>query len=449
MDAVLKGSALRHEFEHRIVAQSGEVRWLRARWKIQRDERGRAARVVGVVMDVTTQKLAEDEVRRMERQLRQAQRLEALGTMASGIAHDFNNILGAMLGYGEMALRDAPRGSRLHRDLDNIMIAGERGRALVDRILAFSRSGAGERVAVHVEAVVCEALDLLSAKLPANVRVEIDLRAARAAMLGDPTQVHQVFVNLATNAVQAMASGGVLRVSLEALRLDAPRLVTTGEVSPGEFLVLKVLDSGAGIAPQILERIFDPFFTTKEVGVGTGLGLSLVYGIVAELGGAIDVASTVGQGSAFIVYLPRAGDAIEERPSEQQQVPRGDGQRVLVVDDEELLVKLAIRTLEDLGYAPVGFASSAAALEAFRAEPGLFDAIVTDERMPGLSGSELIREVRGIQRTIPILLVGGYVGGQVTALALEAGADEVLKKPLLARELATSLARVLRAQPAH
>jgi CheY-like chemotaxis protein len=364
--------------------------------------------------------------------------------MAGGIAHDFNNILGAMLGYGEMALRGVPTGTRLHRDLENIMIAGERGRALVDRILAFSRSGVGERVAVHVEAVICEVLELLSPKLPANVRVELDLRAARAAMLGDPTQVHQVFMNLATNAVQAMASGGVLRVSLETLRLDEPCLVTTGKVSAGEFLVLKVIDCGVGIAPEILERIFDPFFTTKEVGVGTGLGLSLVYGIVAELGGAIDVASAVGRGSAFTVYLPRAGDAVEQQPGEQTPLPRGNGQRVLMVDDEELLVKLAIRTLEGLGYAPVGFASSVAALEAFRADAGLFDAIVTDERMPGLTGSELIREVRAMRPAIPILLVGGYVGGQVTALALEAGADEVLKKPLLARELATSLARVLR-----
>ncbi len=262
-------------------------------------------------------------------------------------------------------------------------------------------------------------------------------------MLGDPTQVHQVIMNLATNAVQAMASGGVLRVSLEPLRLDAPHLVTTGKVSPGEFLVLKVIDSGGGIAAEILERIFDPFFTTKEVGVGTGLGLSLVYGIVAELGGAIDVASAAGKGSAFSVYLPRAGDAVEAQ-SEQTQLPRGAGQRVLVVDDEELLVKLAIRTLEELGYAPVGFASSVAALQAFRADAAKFDAVVTDERMPGLTGSELIREVRALRPEIPVLLVGGYVGGQVTALALEAGADEVLKKPLLARELATSLARVLR-----
>ena len=446
------GKTARLEMETRML-WGGETRWIHITGLVTRDAFGAVLRWTGATRDVTARRLAEEErrlseeeLKRLEQQLRQGQRLEALGNMAGGIAHDFNNILGAILGYGEMALRDAPKGSRLHRDLDNIMIAGERGRALVDRILAFSRSGAGERVAVHVEAVVREALELLSAKLPDNVRFETDLRAARAATLGDPTQVHQVFMNLATNAVQAMASAGVLRVSLETVRLDAPRLATTGEVPPGEFLVLKVIDTGVGIAPEILEQIFDPFFTTKQAGVGTGLGLSLVYGIVAELGGAIDVASTVGKGSAFIVYLPRAGDATEERSSEQPQVPRGDGQRVLVVDDEELLLTLAIRTLEELGYAPVGFALSAAALEAFRAEPGLFDAIVTDERMPGLSGSELIREVRAIRRAIPILLVGGYFGGQVTALALEAGADEVLNKPLSARDLAMSLARVLRSR---
>jgi PAS domain S-box-containing protein len=439
------GETPRLDIVMRLLRPDG-LRWIHLIGMCLRDAAGVPVRWAGSVTDITEHKRAEEELNRLEGQLRQAQRLESLGTMAGGIAHDFNNILGAMLGYGEMALRDAPKGSRLHRDLDNIMIAGERGRALIDRILAFSRSGVGERVAVHVEAVVREVLDLLSAKLPDHIRIEADLRAARAATLGDPTQVHQVFMNLATNAVQAMASDGVLRVSLDTERLAAARLATTGELPPGEFLVLKVIDSGAGIAPEILERIFDPFFTTKEVGVGTGLGLSLVYGIVAELGGAIDVASTVGQGSTFTVYLPRAGDATEERSSEQPQLPRGNGQRVLVVDDEELLLTLAIRTLDELGYAPVRFASSTAALEAFRAEPGRFEAIVTDERMPGLSGSALIREVRGIRSAIPILLVSGYVGGQITALALEAGADEVLKKPLRASDLAMSLARVLRSR---
>jgi PAS domain S-box-containing protein len=389
---------------------------------------------------------AEDALRRSERDLRQAQRLEAMGTLAGGIAHDFNNILGAVLGYGEMALRNAPKGSRLRRDLDSIMTAGERGRALVDRILAFSRSGVSERIAVHVEKVVREALDLIEAKLPEGIRVETKLRAGRAAMLGDPTQVHQVLMNLGANAVQAMSSGGTLSVSLDAVHFDVTRAATIGTVALGDYIVLNVADSGSGIAPEILDRIFDPFFTTKEVGVGTGLGLSLVHGIVAEVGGAIDVTSTPGAGSVFTVYLPRAGEATADDEAKAPALPRGNGEQVLIVDDEEALVRLTTETLAELGYVPVGFTSSVAALEAFRAHPERFDAVITDERMPGMSGSELISEARAIRGTVPILLVSGYLGAAVVQGARDAGADALLNKPLSARELATSLARVLHSQ---
>ena len=430
--------------EYRVVHPDGSVHWLQAKGRMFLSRDGRPMRLVGFMQDVTERRHTEEEFRRMEGRLRQAQRLEAMGTLAGGIAHDFNNILGAILGYGEMALRDAAQGSRLRRDLDSIITAGERGRALVDRVLAFSRSAVGERVAVHVEKVAREALDLLSAKLPPDVTLHAKLHAGRAAMLGDATQVHQVLMNLATNAIQAMPSGGTLRVSLDAVRIDTARVPTIGTIAAADYVVLKVADTGSGIAPEVMDRIFDPFFTTKEVGTGTGLGLSLVHGIVAELGGAIDVASTPGAGSTFTVYLPRSGDVEAfNKDEEELAMPRGDGQRVLVVDDEEPLVSLATRTLDELGYESVGFTSSAAALAAFRADPGRFDAVVTDERMPGMSGSALIREVRGIRRAIPILLVSGYVGKDVVRRAYNAGADEVLKKPLSPRELATSLARVL------
>jgi CheY-like chemotaxis protein len=207
-----------------------------------------------------------------------------------------------------------------------------------------------------------------------------------------------------------------------------------------------VADGGTGIAPDVLDRIFDPFFTTKDVGVGTGLGLSLVHGIVTEVGGSIDVASTPGQGSVFTVYFPRYGNAADRTADELAAAPRGNRQQVLVVDDEEPLVDLATRTLEELGYVPVGFTSSGAALAAFRAEPQRYHAVITDERMPGLSGSALIREVRAIRSSIPILLMSGYIGGIVTSRAYNSGATEVLKKPLSARELATSLARALHPQ---
>jgi PAS domain S-box-containing protein len=373
--------------EYRVVVSPGAApRWLQAKGRALVDAQGEPDRLVGFVLDVTEKHKAEEELRRLERQLRLAQRLEAMGTLAGGIAHDFNNILGAILGYGEMALRDAPKGSRLRRDLDSIMTAGERGRALVDRVLAFSRSGLGERIAVHVEEVVGEALDLLAAKLPETIRVQAKLRAGRAAMLGDPTQVHQVLMNLVTNAVQAMPSGGTLLVSLDAIRRDAERAATIGSVPAGDHVVLTVADTGSGIPRDIIDRIFDPFFTTKDVGTGTGLGLSLVHGIVTDLGGAIDVASVPGQGSEFTVYLPRSGDAVESDEGEAAAMPRGDGERVLIVDDEEPLATLATRTLEELGYVPTGFTSSTAALAAFRADPARFDAVITDERMPGADG---------------------------------------------------------------
>jgi len=441
--AHIEGGAPTYDVEFRIVMPGGGVRWFRQRGIALRDASGKAYRVVGSIGDVTEQHKAEEDLRRLERQLRLAQRLEAMGTLAGGIAHDFNNILGAILGYGEMALRDAAKGSRLARDLDSIVVAGERGRALVDRVLAFSRSAVGERVPVHVEKVVREALDLISAKLPPSVTLHAKLHAGPAAMLGDATQVHQVLMNLATNAVHAMPAGGTLRVSLAAARIEAPRTPTLGNVPAGDYLILEVADTGTGIAPEIVDKIFDPFFTTKEVGTGTGLGLSLVHGIVSELGGAIDVASKPGTGSTFSVYLPRCGDALDSLQEEEPELPRGDGQRVLVVDDEEPLVRLATRTLEELGYAPTGFTSSSAALAAFRADPQRFDAVITDERMPGMSGSALIREVRGIRDRIPVVLMSGFVGGAVASRAREAGAEEVLKKPLSVRDLAASLARVL------
>ena len=441
-----------YAIDYRVVLPGGTIRHMRSVGRPVPPEAGDVDEYIGTTSDVTERVEAEaaliarhEELRHMEARLRHAQRLESMGTLAGGIAHDFNNILGAILGYGERALHEAPRGSRMRRDLESILAAGERGRALVDRVLTFTRSGVGERVAVDVEEVIREALDLIAAQLPAGIAIETDLRAGHAAMQGDPTQVHQVFMNLATNAIHAMPSHGTLRVTLETMRFDTERVATLGTILPTDYIVLKVADTGIGIAPEILERIFDPFFTTKEVGVGTGLGLSLVHGIVTEVGGAIDVSSTPDQGSVFAVYLPRVGDASSDAKRGEQTMPQGDGQRVLFVDDEEPLVRLATETLEDLGYAPVGFTSSTTALEAFRADPKGFDAVITDERMPGMSGSALIEKVRSIHRSVPIVLVSGYVGGMVSTMAYNAGANEVLKKPLSARELAVSLARVLRA----
>ena len=435
--------------EYRVVHPDGGVRWLQAKGRMFFDDQGRPARVVGFMLDVTERRQAEEELRRLESRLRQAQRLEAMGTLAGGIAHDFNNILGAILGYGERALGDAPRDSRLHRDLESVLAAGERGRALVDRILTFSRSGAGERIAVHVEGVVREALELVAAKLPQGIAIETALQAGRAAMHGDPTRGAPGVDESRDECRPGDAfRRDLARVAEDGARRCCARRDDRHDRAPRTTSFWRSRTPGPASEPEILDRIFDPFFTTKEVSVGNGLGLSLVHGIVMEAGGAIELASTVGSGSTFTVYLPRAGDASDDLEDAEQAVPQGGGERVLFVDDEEPLVRLATETLEELGYAPVGFTSSAAALEAFRADPKGFDAVITDERMPGMSGSALIRAVRGIRRSVPIVLVSGNVGGMVTTRAYNAGADEVLKKPLSARELATSLARMLQVQPA-
>lgn len=455
--ALFAGEGERLSMEVRYLTPAG-VRWHKLQAICKRDETGQVVRWTGSATDSTAQRQAEEGLRTMERKLRQAQRLESMGTLSGGIAHDFNNILGAILGYGEMAMRDAPKGSRLARDLDSILVAGERGRALVERLLAFSRSGIGERVPVHVEKVVREVIDLVSGKLPSNVTVHASLHAGAAAVLGDATQVHQVVANLATNAVQAMAGGGTLRVELDIEQIEESMAGTLGVKEPGEYVVLTVADSGCGIAPEIIDRIFDPFFTTKDVGSGTGLGLSLVHGIVTELGGAIDVSSTVGDGSTFIVHLPRSGDAVVASGDGEMPPPRGSGQRVLIVDDEEPLMQLATRTLQELGYVAVGFTSSRQALEQFRADPESFDALVTDERMPEMSGSALIREVRGVRSAMPIVLMSGFLDTNTVKIhkgrpvngfdkapnaTAVSGADEILQKPVSGRDLASSLARVL------
>jgi PAS domain S-box-containing protein len=437
------GTGERLAMEARYLVH-GEIRWFSLQAICKRDETGRVIRWTGSTTDITARKQAEEGLKTMESRLRQAQRLESLGTLAGGIAHDFNNILGAILGFGEMALRDVPESSRLARDINGIMIAGERGRALVDRVLAFSRNAVGARVPVHVERVVREALDQVSTKVPPSMVVHTELHGGRAAIVGDATQVHQVVVNLAMNSIQAMHAGGTLQVDLALMRAEAPRAASIGEVVPGDYIVLTVADTGTGIAPEIVDRIFDPFFTTKEVGKGTGLGLSLVHGLVMELGGAIDVASKLGAGSTFVVYLPRSGDVAEGIDEAESSMPQGAGQRVMIVDDEAPLVELATRSLANLGYAPEGFTSSAAALAAFLADPDRFDAIIVDERMPEMSGSALIRVVRSKRDSLPVVLMSGFLEPWAREGALANGADEVLQKPVSARALVTSLARVLR-----
>jgi PAS domain S-box-containing protein len=442
MRAHFEGRTQRFDCEYRVQHASGEWHWLLARGRCLFDNAGKPLRFVGSAIDITAQKRAQADQARLETQLRQSQKMEAIGTLAGGIAHDFNNILGAIMGYSELAAQHAAGNSDLKRYLDNVMLATERARKLVERILGFSRSGLGNRVRFNVQGVVAETLELMEASLPVGIQLRRQLEAGDAAITGDPTDLHQIAMNLCTNAVQAMDRGGTLGVELARYELTAPRVLARGSLAPGAYLRLAVNDTGSGIPPQILERIFDPFFTTKGVGQGTGLGLSLVHGIVTDLGGAIDVASTPGEGTRVEIWLPTEGEIASPALLPSQALPSGDGQVILIVDDEPALVALAEEATAQLGYEPVGFDSSVAAWRAFEAAPERFDAVVTDESMPELQGTELIRRVRQLRPGIPVILMTGHGSVELSQRVAQLGINEMLLKPLHSRDLAEALAQL-------
>lgn len=438
------GRIERADFEYRILLPQGE-RWILTRAQRFGDDDGQGVRLAGVSVDVTERHLAEAERLRLQEQLRQAQKLEAIGTLAGGIAHDFNNILSAILGYGELAQKAAGEGTPQRRHIDALIAAGQRAKSLIERILAFSRSGMGERVPVHVQSVVEEALDGISAYLPPGVRLQRVLAAGDAGVLGDATQIHQVVTNLCANAAQSMPGEGLIDVTLGITLLDKPLNVATSTLAAGEYLRLAIADGGKGIEPALLEKIFDPFFTTKEIGVGTGLGLSLVHGIVTDLGGGIAVDSRVGEGSRFTVYLPLRLHVAAPRAQASDLIERGQGQTVLLVDDEATLVRLGEEALAELGYEPIGHVSSVDALAALRANPQRFDLLLSDEAMPGLTGSDLVRAARQLRPDLPVVLMSGLVTPALRQRAQDLGVTEVLCKPLVTAEVARALAAALRA----
>jgi PAS domain S-box-containing protein len=438
-----EGRKPRYECEYRVHQPDGQWLWMFVRGRCLRDATGKPYRIVGSTADITAEKQAQIDKEHLEAQLRQSQKMEAIGTLAGGIAHDFNNILGAILGYGELAYQHSAAGSALRRYLDNVMHAAGRAKTLVDRILGFSRSGLGERAPVNVQSVIEEALELLAASLPAGIRVESRLEAGDAAVIGDATHLHQVAMNLCTNALHSMERGGVLSVVLERVEVSERRSAGRGTLSPGPHVRLVVADTGSGIAPAVFERIFDPFFTTKGVGEGTGLGLSLIHGIVIDLGGGIDVTTKAGAGSRFEIWLPVAGETGKHAIEADRRLPRGHGETVMIVDDERALVALAEEILAGLGYEPVGFDSSSAALQAFTAEPQRFDLLLTDEAMPDLVGTELARQIHELRRDIPIIVMSGHGDAQLAKRAATVGVNEVLRKPLQSRDLAEAIARVL------
>lgn len=408
--------------------QNGERRqWLVTKFLISDGQR-HPALLGGIALDVTERK-------QLEQRLRQAEKMEALGTLAGGIAHDFNNILAAMIGYTELAQDGVTAGSRAGRNLDQVLVAGRRAKALIQQILAFSRQREPQREVLDLGTLLQEAMTLLRASIPATIAMRVDVRSSDSTVLADPTQLQQVIMNVCSNAAQAMQErGGTLGLHLEEVDVPPSFASMHPPLRAGAHMRLTITDTGVGMTPEVLARIFDPFFTTKKVGEGTGLGLSASLGIVTSHGGTISVESEPGRGSTFSIYLPKLTAATDSSQGPEAD-RRGGSERILFVDDETALVRLADQTLGNLGYRVTVLTDPVLALGQFRSEPDAFDLVITDQTMPGMTGEVLARELLRLRPSLPIILCTGFSEGMSEQAARKVGFRGLLMKPLTVAEL--------------
>ncbi len=425
---------LRHEtipasVEYRVRAKDGHEFWalLNVRYVYEADQ---AVAATVVVHDITERKQAEEEKKRLADQLRQSQKMEALGTLAGGIAHDFNNILSAINGNTEIALLKAPEDSPLKENLFKIVSACDRARDIVRQILSFSRRGQPKRHSINPEEVVSETVKMLSASLPATIEIETEIDSAvKTAIEADDTQVQQVLMNICTNAAHAMREkGGVLKLGLTRTQIDEKDAARLPDLRPGPFLKLDIADTGPGIPPDIMDRIFDPYFTTKPD--GTGLGLSMVQSIIRAHNGAVTVESVEGRGSTFCVYLPW----IEYDSCKPESLPvsmqRLEGsEQILFIDDEAEIADVGRQSLELLGYHVETRTNASEALALFQSDPRRFDLIITDMTMPGLTGDRLAIKLKEIRKDIPVILCTGYHQSISREQAEDLGIEGFIMKP--------------------
>ncbi len=411
--------------------------------KIVRDKGGQPLSILMTLHNLERARQEMEEKAQLEIQLRQAQKMEAIGTLAGGIAHDFNNILSPILGYTEMALMNIPPDNSVAEDLKQVLTAAKRAKDLVRQILSFSRQGEQERQPIRLQFILKESLKLLRATIPSTITIHEEIDPGCEAVLADPTQIQQVIMNLCTNAYHAMREkGGTLRIGLRSVELSVADLATKTVPAPGRYVQLTVADTGIGIPQEMQERIFEPYFTTKKKGEGTGLGLSMVHGIVKGFGGTVTVSSEPTRGTEFQVYLP----ALAAAPVEETVAPgllslATGSERVLVVDDDAPILTVMQHLLGGLGYQVVPFSDSVAALAAFREHPHDFDLVITDMTMPTKTGEEVAREVLALRPGMPVILCTGFSENMGPEKAKAMGVRQFLMKPVILGELA----RVVRA----
>jgi hypothetical protein len=401
--------------------------------------------VLASIVDITARKAAEEERRRLEDELRQSQKLEAVGTMAGGIAHDFNNILFGIVGYAELVGKAATKEQAA--DLAELLKAAARGRELIERILVFTRRETAERRPFAIGPTVEEAAKLLRAVLPKTIEVRVNLDVQSPKVLGDATSIHQVLMNLGTNAAHAMPAGGVLEIAVEPRYLRDSAARSHPGLHEGPYALLTVKDSGSGMPRAVLDRAFEPFFTTKGKGAGTGLGLSMVHSIVKAHAGTVELASEPGQGTTVTCFFPALGLTPTEERLAAGEPPLGEGEQVLLVEDEPSLATMNARRLAELGYRVTAETDAARALETVRARPEAFDLVISDYLMPQLLGVDLAREIHSLRPSLPIVLLTGFIENLPAEAIRAAGVRRVLKKPVTLRELGVALREVLAARP--
>jgi PAS domain S-box-containing protein len=438
----LDGKSETWSHEHRLKTESGNWKWVLGRGSvIARDPDGKPLRMVGTIIDINDRK-------NLENQLVQAQKMEAIGTLAGGIAHDFNNILGSISGYTELSLLKNRSQDCRENYLQHVLKACDRAKNLVNQILLFSRQREGEKKPVDVTIIVKEALKLLRASLPSTIKIKLNASVDAFLVIADPTHIHQIIMNLCTNAAHAMRdNGGVLEVSFSRFLASGKTQLINPGFKIGPYMHMQVTDTGHGIDPSILDKIFDPFFTTKKQGEGTGLGLSVVYGIIKSYDGIINVESKLGRGSTFDIYLPCVEEENHQVEKERPDISLRGSERILVIDDEEDLVTVMEKYLSSLGYDVTTSTSSPDALRIFRDKPDRFDLVITDMTMPQMTGLKLSQEIHTTRPEIPIILSTGYEVSITKTEAQQNGIREFVMKPIRFNEFSVLIRNVLDGPP--
>ena len=432
----------RPPFELTIMNKDKSYFFMEANPRLIKQKRGKAWIQV-TLRNITERKLAEGEKKKLEAQLQQVQKMESMGTLAGGIAHDFNNILGIIVGNTELAMDDVPEWNPARHNLEEIRTASIRARDVVKQILAFSRQRPQKKKPVRISPIIKESLKLLRSSIPTTIEIHQNISSESDIVRADPIQINQVLINLCTNAAHAMGEkAGFLEVSLEHIELDENSAFHYHDLFSGKYARLTVSDTGNGIEPKILKRIFDPYFTTKKVGEGSGMGLSVVHGIVKNHGGNISVISEPGKGTIFHILFPCIEDEPEPEVEIAFEIPRGN-ERILFVDDEKAMLNAIQPMIERLGYKVIARTSSIEALEAFRVNPDRFDLVITDFTMPNMTGIELAKEILKLRSDIPIILCTGYSEHINEDKSKASGVRAFLAKPVVLSEIANTIRKVL------